>query len=284
MTYAIGLIQSKCFMRTFSCSTQNIRRFFTTDAIQSSAQIKPIKKRLDVAIVGAPNAGKSQLLNVLVQSPVSAVSRKRHTTRSGLLGARTVNETQLLFIDTPGFLKLETAKQEGLFKDLVKLASRELDRADYTLLVIDAARKLDTSLKEALVYLMLRAHHSQGRDEPLELQESPTDVIIRDKFAIVLNKVDLVEPKEKLLDISTELAELAEACVRYPWDTLFVHESKEGDDPLNINRKISYQDVPKVLSHAEKMVSSSSDISSSNSEWTEEELLELAAQYPPVIP
>jgi len=257
-----------------------------------SSPVKSIKRRLDVAIVGAPNAGKSQLLNVLVQSPVAAVSRKRHTTRSGILGAWTTNQTQLLFIDTPGFLKLETAKQEGLFKDLVKVASRELDRADYTLIVVDAARKLDDSLKEALVFLMLRAHHSQGRDE-IFFEDSSQEQMLHEKFAIVLNKVDLIEPKERLLDIATELAELGEACVRYQWELENDDESDDKDENhIRTNgRKVSYNDIPEVLLDVEKMSSVSDNehktkVNSSlskSSNLTEDELLELAAQYPPIF-
>ena len=81
------------------------RRFYNNTSPKndsSSSSHKQQKKRLDVAIVGMPNAGKSQLLNVLTQTTVAAVSRKRHTTREGILGARTIflddSATQLLFV------------------------------------------------------------------------------------------------------------------------------------------------------------------------------------------
>ena len=124
------------------------------------------RQRLDVAIVGAPNAGKSQLLNALCGSTVAAVSRKRHTTRSGILGARTVNnQKQLVFVDTPGFMRYKSAKKEGLTRDLRVSAEKEMEDVDYTLVVIDAARRLDDEMKEALVTLMLRAAASRGRIE-----------------------------------------------------------------------------------------------------------------------
>ena len=201
------------------------------------------KERLDVAIVGAPNAGKSQLLNALCGSTVAAVSRKRHTTRSGILGARTVNdEQQLVFVDTPGFMRYKSARKEGLTRDLMTSAESEMTDVDYTLVVIDSARKLDDDLKESLVTLMLKAAASEGRIEAtmgLEDEEEDeddsnvaacTDVddgerrtgentikqeVVREKFAIVLNKVDLVEPKEKLLDVATVVGEMGDECVRY---------------------------------------------------------------------
>ena len=171
----------------------------------------------------------------------------------------------------------------------MKLASRELDRADYTLLVVDAARKLDESLKEALVYLMLRAHHSRGRDDETDDEPNPIDFILHEKFAIVLNKVDLVHPKDKLLDLATELGELGEACVRYRWD-IAADDTMDQENPSNTSRKISYQDVPKVLSDAENGVFTSGvtqankvDSFLSTSNLTDDELLELAAQYPPIF-
>lgn len=207
----------------------------TTDMRQEKqTRVEPKRKeRLDVAIVGAPNAGKSQMLNALCGSTVAAVSRKRHTTRNGILGARTVNnEQQLVFVDTPGFMRYKSARKEGLTRELMTSAESEMTDVDYTLVVIDSARKLDDDLKESLVTLMLKAAASQGRIEAtsglddedatavdMEEQAGAQDEImqefVREKFAIVLNKVDLVEPKEKLLDIAAVVGEMGDECVRY---------------------------------------------------------------------
>lgn len=164
----------------------------------STLDASNVRKRLDIAIVGAPNAGKSQLLNALTQTKVAAVSRKRHTTRTDVLGARTAGNTQIVFKDTPGFLRLENAKEERLDRDLIITAAAEMQHVDYCLLVVDSARKLTDNYRHALVQLMTGAINSKGRiedDSDDEESERVTEKINKgtdaketSKFAIVLNK------------------------------------------------------------------------------------------------
>lgn len=199
-------------------------RFFA-----SSSNDNQEKGRLDVAIVGAPNAGKSQLLNTLTQSRVAAVSRKRHTTRDGILGARTVDNTQIVFVDTPGFLRGKSAKQEGL-KRMVAAAMTEMQDVDYTLVVIDAARKLTDDARETLVDLMLKAIHAGGRMEDNGRKRSTLPV--GENFAIVLNKIDLVKPKRNLLEISDEVGNMAEECIKYGENDEESNTPKEMDPEL----------------------------------------------------
>jgi GTP-binding protein Era len=201
----------------------------------SSSRTNKTRRRLDVAIVGLPNAGKSQLLNALTQSPVSAVSRKRHTTRQGILGARTVLEqnTQLLFVDTPGFLRRGQAQTEGL-RSMVSAATTEMANVDHTLLVVDAARALTWDVKETLAELMQQAQEAQGRVEMSDDDEEEeddddddddkNDIVtaiesnrssvaadaMSQRLSIVLNKVDLVYPKSDLLDIAMEISDISE--------------------------------------------------------------------------
>ena len=183
-----------------------------------------LKKRLDIALVGAPNAGKSQLLNSLIGTKVAAVSRKRHTTRTGILGARTFDDTQLVFIDTPGFLHHKMGVKEGVRK-LLKEASQEMDCADFTLIVIDGARKIDEDMKRTLITLMFLSLRSKGRNEEMvgdlgELdtifanKQSSDGIVPLNKFAVVVNKVDLVNPKQKLLLVAGDVGSMAESCVR----------------------------------------------------------------------
>lgn len=188
-------------------SLNNIRPFSTTSPTDDDTSIK---QRLDIAIVGLPNAGKSQLLNSLVGTKVAAVSRKRHTTRNGILAARTMDNTQLVFVDTPGFMHHGSTAKEGV-RQLAAEASSEMDEVDYVLLVVDGAKKIDQDVKRTIVMLMFMALRSRGRREG---NGHAIDEKQQAKFAVVINKVDLVTPKEKLLVIAGEVGSMAESCIR----------------------------------------------------------------------
>lgn len=173
----------------------------------------PARKRLDIAIVGLPNAGKSQLLNSLVGTKVAAVSRKRHTTRSGILAACTLDNTQLVFVDTPGFMHHASTAKEGV-RQLAAHASSEMDEVDHVLLVMDGAKKLEADVKRTIVMLIFMALRSRGRREGGKPIEPIISEKQRSKFAVVINKVDLVSPKEKLLGIAGEVGSMSESCIR----------------------------------------------------------------------
>lgn len=244
---------------TTAKSLEKVKKY--NDDFASTTTTTPLstekKKRLDIAVVGLPNAGKSQLLNVLTASTVSAVSRKRHTTRQGIMGARTVKDTQLVFVDTPGFLRVEQAKKEGLQRNLVVTAASEIAQVDFSLLVVDAARTLTDGYKQTLVTLMLYAMQSQGRDEIIDededeesdyedLDEDMDDDVdeeegismdeIRPKFAIVLNKVDLVKPKSLLLETAMEIGMLAEESIQYAGQKDPTQESTVPLDPKLLDK------------------------------------------------
>src|SRR5580698_6103872 len=99
-----------------------------------------------VAILGAPNAGKSTLLNRLVGQKISIVSPKPQTTRMRVLGVLTEGDTQIAFIDTPGIF----APKRRLDRAMVGAAWQSLDGADAILLLVDAGVQQPDEKTEAI--------------------------------------------------------------------------------------------------------------------------------------
>ncbi len=124
-----------------------------------------------VAIIGRPNVGKSTLLNTMLGEKIAIVSSKPQTTRTSITGILTVDDTQYIFIDTPGIHKPRTR----LGDYMVKSAFSSLSGADAVLFVVEADSKpTPTELKII---------------ERLKQQDLPVYLII--------NKID-VKSKEKL--------------------------------------------------------------------------------------
>jgi GTP-binding protein Era len=132
-----------------------------------------------VALLGAPNAGKSTLLNQLTGSKLAIVSPKAQTTRTRVIGVITQDEAQIVFVDLPGVF----APKRKLERAMVQVAWEEARTADQVLVMVDASRKtLDDESKAIVDWL-----GEQKR-----------------KAILVLNKVDAT-PKERLLALADEL-------------------------------------------------------------------------------
>ncbi|MEO8142235.1 MAG: GTPase, partial [Sphingomicrobium sp.] len=99
-----------------------------------------------VAILGAPNAGKSTLTNALVGQKVAIVSPKAQTTRARLMGIAIDGETQMLLVDTPGIF----TPNRRLDRAMVKAAWEGAEDADRVVLVIDAAAKVGPRVEQVI--------------------------------------------------------------------------------------------------------------------------------------
>lgn len=149
-----------------------------------------------VAVIGAPNAGKSTLVNALVGQKVAIVSAKAQTTRARLMGIAIQDQSQILLVDTPGIFE----PRRRLDRAMVAAAWGGAGDADLILLVIDAADGLNREVERIIENL---GH----RDHPLW---------------IALNKVDLVK-KPNLLTLSVALTE------RLNPDKVFMISAAQGD-------------------------------------------------------
>ncbi|XP_062262589.1 GTPase Era, mitochondrial [Platichthys flesus] len=143
-------------------------------------------KVLKVAILGAPNAGKSTLTNQLLRTKVFAVSKKVHTTRARALGVLTEDDTQIILLDTPGLTTPSKVKRHQLEKSLLVDPWNTVKEADLMVVVVDVA---DRWMSRTLDFEVLKCL-AQHPDIPAVL---------------VLNKVDLVKLKDKLLESTVEL-------------------------------------------------------------------------------
>ncbi len=99
-----------------------------------------------IALLGAPNAGKSTLLNRLVGTKLAIVSPKVQTTRARLLGIVARGEAQLVFIDTPGIF----APKRRLERAMVQAAWEGAKEADIDVVLVDASRGLDADTRRIL--------------------------------------------------------------------------------------------------------------------------------------
>ncbi len=132
------------------------------------------------AIVGRPNVGKSTLLNALLGQKISIVTPKPQTTRHRILGILTQPGAQIVFVDTPG---LHAGARRARDRHMNRTAIASLQDADVNLFVVEALRWTD---------------EDQRVLDELAKQERP--------IILILNKVDKVFPKERLLPFIDELS------------------------------------------------------------------------------
>lgn len=100
-------------------------------------------RTLRVAVIGAPNAGKSSLINAIVHRAVSAVSPKVNTTQECVRAVLTTEDTQVVFMDTPGILPTH---DKHFSRQLVAEAWKTYENADLVLFVVDCCKRPDPNL------------------------------------------------------------------------------------------------------------------------------------------
>lgn len=130
-------------------------------------------KTVFVTLAGRTNAGKSSLLNAIIGEKIASVSPKSQTTRTRITGIKTVGETQMVFMDTPGLHK----PKNKLSNHMLKTVQDSIVDIDAVLFVMDCTKPVNEQEEELLA--------------SLHWQHTPT--------ILVLNKIDLLEDKSKLM-------------------------------------------------------------------------------------
>ncbi len=175
-----------------------------------------------VALIGAPNAGKSTLLNALVGSKVTIVSRKVQTTRALIRGIVIDNSAQVILVDTPGIF----APKRRLDRAMVSTAWSGAHDADLVCVLLDAKAGLDEEAERILTKLAGVDHEK----------------------ILVLNKIDLI-PREKLL----ALAQVANQ--RLPFAHTFMVSALTGDGVDDLRKALGEMVPPGPFLYPEDQMS-----------------------------
>ncbi len=174
------------------------------------------QKSAFITIIGRPNVGKSSLLNKIVGQKVAIVSDKPQTTRTKIMGVVTNDETQLVFIDTPGFHKPHNLLGDSMIK-AVKDGMSDVDAA---VLVVDACPDFKLDFDNL---------------PPAELALIETVKAKKLKCILVINKIDLLKEKEDLFGIITAYSHL------YDFETVIPLSAKSGDGvEILLNEIVKY--------------------------------------------
>jgi GTPase len=160
------------------------------------------------AIIGAPNAGKSTLLNQLVGSKLAIVTQKVQTTRTRLRGIVIEGDGQIVFVDTPGIF----APRRSLDEAMVQAAWAGAADADVVLLIVDARFGLDDEAELVIAGL------EKARVKPV----------------LVLNKIDLVR-RDSLLKMVKAFNE------RWPFAGTFLVSAMSGDGVADLKAHVAAQ-------------------------------------------
>ncbi|NLK70237.1 MAG: GTPase Era [Clostridiales bacterium] len=138
-------------------------------------------KTVFITIAGKTNAGKSTLLNSIIGEKIASVSSKPQTTRTRITGILTQDDTQLIFIDTPGLHKAKTK----LSKHMMNVVKESVTDIDAIIFVVDCLKRINEQETEML--------------EMLDKSKIPV--------ILVLNKIDKIDDKAEIAKLISELAE-----------------------------------------------------------------------------
>ncbi len=164
------------------------------------------KKCSTIALIGAPNAGKSTLTNLLVGQKISIVSPKAQTTRNAIKAIMVDGDTQIIFLDTPGIFI--PRKNLALERMIVRSAWQAIKEADDVCLLIDAVSGFSVNIERII-----------GDLEKHQI-----------KPIIAINKIDLIK-KHKLLEIIAKLSEKG-------FEKIFMISALNGDGIIDLKNHL----------------------------------------------
>ena len=150
-----------------------------------------------ISIIGKPNVGKSTIINSILKKKISITSRKSQTTRNNILGIKTIGNKQMIFIDTPG---MHIKSKKTMNKILNKSAQSTIEDSDLILFVI---QRLSLDKEDKFIIEKLNE--------------------INRRTICVINKIDQIDHKDKLLPLIEELS------LQYPFEEILLVSAKTKD-------------------------------------------------------
>jgi GTP-binding protein Era len=158
------------------------------------------------AIIGRPNVGKSTLLNRIIGVKLAITSHKAQTTRHSILGIKTLDEGQVIYVDTPG---IHERGEQAMNRYLNRTATSVLADVDVLIFVVEAL------------------HWTREDAKVLKLLEGRSTAVI-----LAVNKVDQVNPKQRLLPFLEQMAR------RYPFSEVVPLSAKQGRNLETLERLV----------------------------------------------
>ncbi|CAH0407813.1 unnamed protein product [Chilo suppressalis] len=184
---AVGISTSELF-KAMVCT---LRKSLYLQHLFYSSQPKRVNERVvgkvvNVAIIGAPNSGKSTLINNIVERKICAASNKVHTTTKMIRAMYFQNDTQIIFLDTPGVVSTKEQKKYKLPESMIAACYKSLRCANVVGVVHDVSNSYTKDVLHTDVVSMLKM-----------VEEIPSFLII--------NKIDKLKSKKQLLTIIKNL-------------------------------------------------------------------------------
>jgi GTP-binding protein Era len=173
-----------------------------------------------VSIIGRPNSGKSTLLNTLVNSKVAIVSNKPETTRNNIKGIYHKEDTEIVFIDTPGIHK----PQDGMSKYLNNQAYDSFDDADIIMFIVDGSEMMGTGDKYV-------ASKLEGVNKPVILVLNKIDKLNKEQIMSKIMEYKDLYPFTEIVPVSAlksqNIQELIKTIKQYLPDTVKYYEDSD---------------------------------------------------------
>ncbi len=189
---------------------------------KSAVKPKSTYRTGSVALIGRPNTGKSTLINALLGQKIAIVSDKPQTTRISILGIKTTDKGQIIFVDNPGIHK----PLHALNKRMMNFVYSSLQTADLVCLLVDATEKFGHG--DEFVLETLKKVHS-----PVFLLINKVDIVRKDKVLPIIDHYKDVFPFKEIIPISALTGINLDLFERLAYDSLPVADKLYSDEEIS---------------------------------------------------